>query len=422
MWRPTVDASQPASHLHSGVLESCDRSENCTATSELAHQDRIAIIGYRYCYSAISAVGVCGSLMLLLTLRHACFRSSDVYTYLRCLMLSDCALLVLSGATLHAESWQSTISCDGRNVSVRTHVEAAWHILWLPLTNALIGLSMAVTLWMTYDRYVAVRSPRDLLRQPRSAQRCGDRMLRIVASLAVSLLLHSPLILGYTVVHHCPDGRHDFYELKLKDSVVSSPLWTCYQWVLQLLVRWLPATIVLFCNCSIIVAISRRSRRNRRTRAADHAVFRLGADVLSEGGGTSSQPRSTRLTSEARSVSQATGGSCCREVRQRQKRRQDTENRLEFLLAAMAVSCLVSNCMQSVVIILDMAYDESHNFYFQMYRAIGNNVEALHFSLDPVFAIAFVKQIREIVVCKLGHLGSTLRWLLLIPQSASTAN
>ena len=42
-------------------------------------------------------------------------------------------------------------------------------------------------------------------------------------------------------------------------------------------------------------------------------------------------------------------------------------------------------------------------------------MEALNISLDFVFAIAFVRQIRQALVCRLRQIGATARWLAMVP-------
>lgn len=54
-------------------------------------------------------------------------------------------------------------------------------------------------------------------------------------------------------------------------------------------------------------------------------------------------------------------------------------------------------------------------FLFQIVRAVGNDVEALNVSLDFVFAIAFVRQIRQVLVCRLRQMGATVQWLAMVP-------
>ena len=334
----------------------CDHLENCS-WSEPDVLERISIISYRYCYPTISGAGIVGSLLLLLTLCDARFRAAGVYTYLRCLMVADCAALALGGATLLAESWQPIISCASGAVKVRSRFGAVWHSVAFPLANAMIGFSMGITLWMTYDRYMAVLVPRELWRQRRPARRCGGRPLRIAATLLVSLMLHVPQTLGYQVVHHCPTNHDDFYELLLTDFASNSWVWLVYQWALQLLVRWLPAGVVLYCNGYIILAIKRRERRKSAADAAAASCSHVEAtEHVSERVG-SSTARFSWLTSEARSTEAAAAAGSRLRARSR-RRRQETDSRLELLLLAMAAACLVSNCLQSAVIILDMVYED----------------------------------------------------------------
>ena len=56
-------------------------------------------------------------------------------------------------------------------------------------------------------------------------------------------------------------------------------------------------------------------------------------------------------------------------------------------------------------------------FLFQIFRAIANNVEALNFCLDFVYAIVFVRQIRALFVSRFHQVVSVLRRALLAPLS-----
>ncbi|KAF0288566.1 Acid-sensing ion channel 1 [Amphibalanus amphitrite] len=394
-------------------IQTNEPKENCSWSDSDA-QSRISIISYRYCYPTISGVGIVGSLLLLLVLRDARFGGAGVYTYLRCLMLSDSVALTVGAASLLVESWDPTVFCAGRPVKMRSHSGAVWYSVAMPLTNALVGFSMGVTLWMTYDRYQAVRVPHELWRQRRPERRCGGRPLRIAATLLVSLALHMPQTLGFRVVHHCPAGLPEFYELLLTDFASDSWVWCSYQWSLQLLVRWLPAGIVLYCNSYIIFAIKRRERRKSAADAAAASCSHVDVERVSDRLG-SSAARLSWLAPEGRS-SQAglTAAGGPDERSRRRRRRQETENRLELLLVAMAVSCLVTNCLQSVAIILDMVYEDD-GIDFEILRSVGNNAEALNVSLDFVFAMAFVKQIREAFMCQLRHAGEAVRWLIMVP-------
>ena len=332
----------------------CDHLENCS-WSEPDMEERISVISYRYCYPTISGAGIVGSLLLLLTLRDARFRAAGVYTYLRCLMLSDSTALAMAGATFLAETWQGYVDCGGRHLQPRALPEAVWRVVFVPLANAMVGFSMGITLWMTYDRYQAVRVPRELWRQRQPERRCGGRPLRIAATLLLSLALHMPQTLGYQVVELCLADGSSFYEVSLIRGAAAGWLWPLYQWLLQLLVRWLPAGVVLYCNSYIIVAIKRRERRKSAAEsAASGGCSHLEPEHGSERVG-SSAARLSWLTSEARSGE--TAGEPAARARRR-RRRQETENRLELLLLAMAVSCLVTNCLQSATIILDMVYDD----------------------------------------------------------------
>ncbi|XP_043235233.1 probable G-protein coupled receptor B0563.6 [Amphibalanus amphitrite] len=413
-----------------GMLVYCDHLENCS-WSEPDAQNRISIISYRYCYPTISGVGIVGSLLLLLVLRDARFGGAGVYTYLRCLMLSDSAALTMAGATFLAETWQTYVDCDGRRLQPRSRAEAIWRIVFVPFANAMVGFSMGVTLWMTYDRYQAVRVPHELWRQRRPERRCGGRPLRIAATLLVSLALHMPQTLGYHVVEHCPVEGDTFYTVSLIHGAASGWVWPFYQWALQVLVRWLPAAVVLYCNSYIIVAIKRRERRvqaiattmsqqctesvTRRPRGESSASSCSGVSLV----GVCELPRPPAPPPSP--LPQRPPSASVDSARRQRQRRQEAEHRMEFLLAATAASYLVSNCLQSALCILELVY-EQRDLGFQIFRAIANNVEALNFCLDFVYAIVFVRQIRDVFLCRIQQVVSVFQSILAPPSKADVAN
>ena len=355
-----------------GMVVYCDHLENCS-WSEQDMEERISVISYRYCYPTISGAGIVGSLLLLLTLRDARFRAAGVYTYLRCLMLSDSTALAMAGATFLAETWQGYVDCGGRHLQPRALPEAVWRVVFVPLANAMVGFSMGITLWMTYDRYQAVRVPRELWRQRQPERRCGGRPLRIAATLLLSLALHMPQTLGYQVVELCLADGSSFYEVSLIRGAAAGWLWPLYQWLLQLLVRWLPAGVVLYCNSYIIVAIK---RRERRVQAIAHSMSQQGSDSVTRrpesrlrGESSASQCSGVNLIAvselpqtpptppptplPARAPSASTDS-----VQRQRQRRQEAEHRMEFLLAATAASYLVSNCLQSALCIMELVYEQ----------------------------------------------------------------
>ncbi|XP_043220337.1 uncharacterized protein LOC122380872 [Amphibalanus amphitrite] len=417
------------------LTDSCSPSENCSWTS-MDTQVRINVISYRYCYPTISAAGIACSLALLVTLRRACFQAADVYTYLRCLMVSDCAVLALSGASMLADSALPTVLCGDRSFLVRSHLSAVWRVAFLPLVNSLIVFSMGVQLWMTLDRYLAVCAPR---RRP-ARRRRRRLLLRVAATLLVALAMHAPLVLGYRVVRHCPGGRQ-FFEVALSGGRAQlGHAWTAYQWALQLLARWTPTGLLLYCNGYIIAAIRRRERRISATpRPASDEPGRPaaapGQSAASEGcpgGDPQQQPRlsiisdscqegTTQQQQQQPRLSVVSDGcqegipqqqqqqqpqqprlsvvsdSCLEGAspqQQRRRKRQEAGHRLELLLCAMGLSYLVANCLQMALFIAQYVYDQ-RNDSVQIFRAVANNYEALNFMLDSVFALAFLPQIRR---------------------------
>ena len=323
------------------VTESCNSAENCSwSTSDT--QSRINVVSYRYCYPTIAVAGIGCSLLLLLTLRRACFQSADVYTYLRCLMLSDCAVLAVSSATMLVDTWEPTVTCADHSFLMRSRAAAVWRVVFLPLVNSLIVFSMGLQLWMTLDRYLAVCGPR---RRP--ARRRRRRLLvRVAATLLLALVLHAPLVFGFQVVLHCPAGD-EFYELAVSGSAARlGRLWTAYQWTLQLLARWTPTGLLLYCNGYIIAAIRRRERRVSVT-PRPAAPRSQSEHPDSGGGGGVSRPEEPRL-------SVISGGP---EGGQQPARRQEAGHRLELLLAAMGVSYLITNCLQMALFIVQYVYD-----------------------------------------------------------------
>ena len=350
----------------SAMLVHCHTTENCS-WSEPDVLERISIISYRYCYPTISGAGIVGSLLLLLTLCDARFRAAGVYTYLRCLMVADCAALAMGGPTFFVETWQLPVVCDGHHLQPRPLAEAVWRVIFVPLANAMVGFSMGITLWMTYDRYMAVRVPRELWRHRRPARRCGGRPLRIAATLLVSLMLHVPQTLGYQVVEHCPAGGGSFYEVSLRGSAVGW-VWSCYQWTLQVLVRWLPAGVVLYCNGYIILAIKRRERhvqtisRSIDQHGTESISQRVGSQHWQEG--TASQcgdvgpPSVSELPLPPPPTPSRAPSASIDSTQRHRQRRQEAERRMEFLLAATAASYMVSNCLQSALFIMELVYEQ----------------------------------------------------------------
>lgn len=362
----------------------CTPLENCSLVLPAPDQ-QISVIGYRYCNPVIGVCGVCGSLLLLLALRRPCF-TTGVFTYLRALMASDAAMLVFACTCTFSDSYRQTARCDGRLFTARSLLVARLRIYLLPIANTMAGLSIGLVLWMTYDRYVAVSSACDLWNQRRPLRRrcCCRRSVRVAGTLLLSALLHLPQLLCYKAVRHCPDvpaQLADFYELQNNGGITSSVWWTLYQWLLQLVVRWVPALVVLFCNLRIITAIARRSRRERRLRAADRRVFRLAVDTASDRSRSRCVSDAMEMTRSSRVTEQApplplppaavaeSPSACCSSVGQQQqqqrRKRRDGEHRLEVLLAAMATSLVVSSTLQSAVIILDLVYHDNDSFHYQ---------------------------------------------------------
>ena len=345
------------------MSRSCSLAENCSwSTSDT--QFNITVISYRYCYPTIAVAGILASLLLLLTLRRACFQSADVYTYLRCLMSSDCAVLAMSGATMLADSLRPVAVCDNRTFLMRSEAQAVWRVAFLPLVNSLIVFSLGLQLWMTQDRYLAVCAPK---RRPVHHRRLP---LRVAATLLLALALHAPLVLGFQVVHHCPDGRH-FYELTLSGSAAQyGRAWTAYQWTLQLLARWTPTGLLLYCNGYIIAAIRRRERRvsaTLRPAAPSSKPDQTGSwqepkpgelDQAGSGPGGTGQTGGRPGSGPGEPRVSVISDGIVQSSQHQPSRRHEADHRLELLLGAMGVSYLVTNCLQMALFIVQYVYDQ----------------------------------------------------------------
>ena len=410
------------------LSDSCNASENCSWITS-GKQFRINVVSYRYCYPVICAAGLVCSLLLLVTLRRACFRAADVYTYLRCLMVSDCAVLAMSGATMLADSGLPNVLCGQRVFLMRSRAAAVWRVVFLPLVNSLIVFSMGIQLWMTLDRYLAVCA----LRRRPARRRRRRLLLRLAATLLVALAMHAPLVLGYRVVRHCPGGRQ-FFEVAVSGGKARlGHVWTAYQWLLQLLARWAPTGILLYCNGYIIAAIRRQERRVSSTPRADsdgdrpatgpgeprlsvvsdacqEGVLQPRLSVVSDAWQEGVlQPRLSVVqdvcqedTPQSRLsiisdgcqprlsvISDSCQGRSTQQQHQQQqqrrrRRRQEAGHRLELLLGAMGVSYLITNCLQMALFIAQYVYDQkdvntqvSTHVPFNNHRDINTHVYSM---------------------------------------------
>ncbi|XP_043220783.1 probable G-protein coupled receptor B0563.6 [Amphibalanus amphitrite] len=349
--------------------------EPCPASD--VRLERLAHAAYGWCSQAICAVGVVANLANLLVLRRPPLRALTVYTYLLWLSVADLFGLCFCSVFAYLLSQESAHPCTGAPLALAFY---AAH-LNKPLTNTCLASGVWITFWLSANRRVAVTRPTSYL-----AEETGDvAFLRIACTLAVSMTLFMPMVFQSQVEL---DEEIGGYVLR-QEAFTYTTAWMVYQWLLQVVVRLLPAAGILINNVLVVRGLAARAgvqvfpapaawRRcccsRPTTQVAPPPVIELvESSVYGTGASDGSSPRQRRRASGHRL-------------------------RAAYMLPAISALTIISNVFSALLFVWaaqgKMKLAKGYTSY-QVWRAVGNNLELFTLAANPFLNILFSREIRS---------------------------
>ena len=205
--------------------------------------------------------------------------------------------------------------------------------------------------------------------------------------MVVSVTMFMPMVFQTEVEM---DEKIGGYVLRQEDFV-DTAAWMIYQWLLQVLARLLPAAGILVNNVLVV--------RGLAARAGGRAVFPPPAAWrrCCCASPTQVSPPSVIELVESSVHGTGTGGSVGSSPRM-QRRPSSQRLRTAYMLPAISTLAIISNMFSALVFLWaaqgKLKIANGYNVY-QVWRAIGNNLELFTLAANPFLNIIFSNEVRN---------------------------
>ena len=349
--------------------------EPCPATD--ARLDQLSYVAYTWCSPVICAVGVTANLVNLLVLRRPPLRSLTVYTYLLWLSVSDLLSLCCCTVFAYLLSQETAHPCQGAPLALAFY---AAH-LNKPLTNACLATGVWVTLWLSVNRRVAVTRPTAYM-----AKETSDvAFIRIAGTVVVSVTMFMPMVFQSEVEL---DEEIGGYVLR-QEGFTNTTGWIVYQWLLQVLARLLPAAGILVNNVLVVRGLVARASNRGVSPPVHHSVWRRCCCVAT------SQVTPLAVIEMVESSAYGTSGSGSPRMR---RRASSQRLRTAYMLPAISALSILSNVFSALLFVWaaqgKLRIADGYSSY-QVWRAVGNNLEMFSLAANPFLNILFSHEVRS---------------------------
>ncbi|XP_046623235.1 probable G-protein coupled receptor B0563.6 [Neodiprion virginianus] len=305
-------------------------------------------IAYKVVAPTLLAVGIFGNILTLVALSSSSLRGVT-YVYLTALAVADTGVVVF---------WIPIAARLGYGVS-GYYVAALYHAhVELVAVNTFMASSVLIMACLTVDRYLSVFLPGRL----RGGYIRRNSNVAIALSFLVGFLVSIPL--GATrLVCEQQDGPDVTFTIRENSLVTESDLWIGYIWTNEALIRFLPASVLVFLNGLIVKKFIQLTAKRRKF----HAV--------------SDKYRASHLA-ETSSLTRNRG--------------YREEQHLVILVTAIVLLFFITTTPSAFLLAWYVKRPES-DMFFQKFRTIANLAELSNFALNFYVYLGCSTEFRGVV-------------------------
>lgn len=329
----------------------------------------------------IVSIGLVGNLLSLLVLTRPALKGV-MYVYLRWLAVSNlCVLLAAVPALLD-------ISHGLRGGFYAVAFYQAY--LKIPLINIFMASSVYIIIFMTFNRFCSIWKPVFFKR----FHTVKNAVVSITLCFLFGFVIHIPLCFQNTIVpqetwletNHSVGSRVIFYESVENDLVADSPVFKAYLIISEIFLRIGPILVLAVLNPLIIFKYR---------------------EIVQKKGRLQGKPQLMSPNVQVAVTVNVTfpfGSGPVRKIPLRAKE----DRMMALLLVSLVLLFLVCTTPAAI---LSVSYSDklTHDFGFQLFRAVANNLELLNFTLNFYIYCLCSSEIRTAFVDMFSSMFAFLR-------------